>query len=730
MHPGGGPPSLPIPMEKKFLVFETGAIAALAAAVALACIPSTREDTGPRWQPLGAAARAEGARVDRYRTRHGRWVTLRDADTGVWISSHISRADWSFDPGVQGGVWKAVAPLRAAGRPGTEPEQKLVADGGTAYRYRPPETLRRLWTLEPGDFAIVGGVAHLKLPEGDLPPLRATASVHAGASHAGRIAGTRFAGSGFSLWPGQRVERTVAVPAAHLLRFATVVEPALIAPDPAAEPVVFRVLLDGEPIFEYAPTDLEHASSRWHRVALPARRGARLRFEVSGGLALASFAGPALVPRDAGDYAVRPWSGARPNIVVFLADTFRADNLAAYGDRYGLTPYLNAIARDARLFRRAWSVGTYTLPAHASMFSGVYPHEVGIVGTRHSLPESLVTIAERLSGAGYRTGAITDSVIVSQKYGLDQGFEWFDERRDSVEGTASRVRAFLDADDGRPVFLFVHTYRTHLPYTVSDHVRWAHGEALGIADEEFWDLEDVRTRVAHGADPGASAALARDGIRGLYRGAVIDLDHAFQAIHQRMEARGLFENGYLVFTSDHGEALDEHGTFYHTGKPFEEQSRIPLFVAGPDVAPAEIDHAASLVDLAPTLADMAGLAPLPEWRGRSLLTLDVDRPALVFECKRGDGSTVAVIEGDKKVLALEDGDALRRGDLVAAFQLADDPGETRNLVSETPPAWSLELIGRVGPRVAELLDPVVAPQTAHLSAETRRQLRALGYLAN
>jgi hypothetical protein len=718
-------------MEILFRPLKSRGIRVLPVLAVLACVQAGRDSVQPSWQALDDAGTIHGQPIERYETRHGRRIVLSDEPgRGEWLRVRLLRDDWTFDPDLHGGVWKAVAPLRGRGRPTDGPEQRLVTRAGKPFRFRPPELLRQRWNLEPGDFAIVRGVVHLKLDPNQSPPRRAHASVYAGDRQPGRVSGTRFSGRGLALWPGQRAERSVEIPTGHDLRFATAVEPALAPIDPSNEPVVFRVLLDGQRIFEHTGSDLEHAKAEWHRIELPRRAGAKLSFQVTGGLAYASFAAPMIVPRESGSYAVRPWAGARPNIVVFLADTFRADNLSAYGEASGLTPYLNELARGSRLFRRAWSVGTFTLPAHASMFSGVYPHQVGIVGTGRALPESLVTIAERLAQDGYRTGAITDSVIVSQKYGFDQGFEWFDERRDSIAGTAGRVRQFLDADDGRPVFLFVQSYRTHLPYRVSEHVRWSHGEALGIEDLEFWDLENVRTRLAQGENDPELAAIVSDGLRNLYRGAVMDLDHGFQSIHQAMEGRGLLDDGYLIFTSDHGEALAEHGAFYHTGPPFEEQSRIPMFIIGPDIEPETVEHAASLVDLAPTLADLAGVTAEPAWLGRSLKTLDFDRPTFVFECRGGENAKVAVIDGNQKILGLEDGDALRRGQVVAAFDLSLDPTESENLAETEVPAWSSQLMQRVGPDVAELLDPIVGPRAASLTADARKQLRELGYIPN
>jgi arylsulfatase A-like enzyme len=143
--------------------------------------------------------------------------------------------------------------------------------------------------------------------------------------------------------------------------------------------------------------------------------------------------------------------------VLFVADTFRADNLACYGGLEGLTPELDRLASESLTFLQARSTSTYTLPAHAALFSSLYPHQTSADGLAHALPDAIDTIAERLRRSGYRTGAVTDAAVVSRAFGMQQGFESWDERRSDLDSTLERVRAFLGSADGRPTFLFVHT---------------------------------------------------------------------------------------------------------------------------------------------------------------------------------------------------------------------------------------------------------------------------------
>jgi arylsulfatase A-like enzyme len=674
--------------------------------------------------------------VRRFVSARGRTFRLIAEDDAFWVETTLKRADWRFHSELARGAWVANVAMAGIGRPpGGGPERRLFSDT-SEYRHQPPEKHRHRWDIEPGGFAIFGGHVRLDLDAGSAPPALAQVRVFAGPLSRGgaRVAGTRYSGDGVRLWPGERLERRGDFPAGSTLRFATVVEPVLTDASEQQAPVLFRVRLDGATLYETAQA-AGRPSAYWHRVPLPAAggTGVHLAFEVEGALAYASFVTPTIGPGEIGSAGHRPWDGERPNIVLFLADTFRADNLEAYGDDLELTPHLNRLASQSLLFRRAWSVGTYTLPAHASMFSGVYPHQVGIVGTGRALPQQLRTIAELLSEHGYRTGAITDSVVVTRKYGLDQGFEWFDEHLSDFASTRRRVLSFLDADDGRPVFLFIHTYRTHIPYEVSERTRRQSGVELGIPSESFWELERTRVRLDRITDPGpderADLAAAVAGIHGLYRGAVADLDRSFAELHEDLLASGLFDRGYLIFTSDHGEAMDEHGSFYHRGPVWEEQSRVPLFIVGPGLEPGGVDHAASLVDLPPTVAALAGLEPDDSWLGRSLLSLEADRPAFVFQCKAGEPGTLAIIEGSHKLIGAEDPEPLGRGEFLRAFDLAADPGEQYNRIA-APGDWPTELAGRLGKAAAELLVPIVGAEEAELDDAALEKLRSLGYLGD
>ncbi len=683
----------------------------------------------PSWTVLarGLAAPPAGAVAPSW--EEGRVNARPDAEgRGLWVDHALARADWQERRRRSGErEWWTPRP-HSAGFRGHGGERVELRAGARAFREL--EWLKRndfAVDVGQGLFVLDGEQLVLRLPESEEPPLEMTFTswVERGFLRAGlwRATARDIVADGLSLWPGERTELESAIPPHSALRLTTVARGLS-----GAGRVCFRVLLDGEVLLEHDQSAGLDSRPEHHVLALP-RRGrsaARWTFAVDGDPAVALFANPVLGPARPGTRASRPWEEARPDVVLFVADTFRADCMAAYGGDPRLTPNLNALAERSVRFLQARSPSVWTLPSHASLFTGVLPSQHGALMNRVTFAPELVTLAELFAAHGYRTGAVTESGFVSRHFAMDQGFEWFEEwelegRR--LSATLSAALEFLDRDDGRPVFLFVHTYRTHDPYRRG---REESREALDAFMERVkarlhsWDrqgeLVDVLTEFA-----GELHELYLDGARAL--------DEELGPFFSELEARGLFERGYLVFTSDHGEAFFEHGDRGHRDVPHEEKIRVPLLLHGAGLAPRDVRVGAGLIDVAPTLADLCALPRSPLWVGESLIGLDRERPLFSYN-QDETTSFLAVVEGGRKILlrcpVSELTPArLERGELEAAFSLAEDPGELANLLERE--AWPRELSRSVAPLWDSFARPLAAPPEVEHNEELAEDLRALGY---
>ena len=308
-----------------------------------------------------------------------------------------------------------------------------------------------------------------------------------------------------------------------------------------------------------------------------------------------------------------------PSAILITLDTTNADALSCFGGPPGVTPHLDALAKDAVRYRQARSVAPLTLPSHASMLTGLYPprHTVRDNAWR-PLPQSATTLAERARQAGYQTGAFLSAVVLSAPYGLDQGFATYDEPRNEAtnatahmsergaEDTTARALDWLAArDPERPFFLWVHYFEPHAPYAPPQQYLQ---QARGVA----------------------------------YLGEVARMDASIGRLVEALDDEGLLERSWVTVVADHGEALGRHGEPTHSILCYDDVLRVPMFVRPPNGHASYVpggrdtDASVSVVDVYPTLFEALALGPAPSNDGRSLLSDEPgpDRP-VYFESFAG-----------------------------------------------------------------------------------------------
>ncbi len=685
-----------------------------------ACAEPDPAPAAPRWvalargfqpRPLEELAQRLEARVQP--SRAGRIV--RRGDGEVWFELPLAREGWTTD--AERVVWRT--PLPAGGALLTENQSSaVVVDGERVLE----EGLGR--RERPQRFELRGSELLLTVPEGAEPA--ETLLYRVRLEHGRKVDGTWRAAQrslvcdGVLVFPGEPERLTVEVPPTSVLSFASV------SPDPGGRgeelgPTTFRVRLDGRAIFEREQVFSRPLGAEWHRVELDASGAHEFTFEIEGP-APALFATPVLTPVEIGRSGKRPFADARPDLVLVLCDTFRADNLAAWGGAPELAPHLNRFVEGSLHFLDARSTAAWTLPSIATMLSGLQPGQHGATDLDRGVADEVETIAEVLARAGYRTVALTDAGFFSRHYGQDQGFQWFEETEPadwSLADSLARARAHRSADDGRPLFLVLHTYRVHGPLRVGpeEDIRPFRRLQAEIARR----LEERR---AAGKFDKMSVALefVDEGLP-FYADAVRDLDRKVGAWLEELQREGFFERGRLVLTADHGNAHGEHDQVGHGGDLYDVKLRVPLAIAGKEILPRAVPGVVSLIDLAPTLAALAGVDPSPTWIGRSLLASVGTEPIYAFDFKKRDRQFALYAEG-KKLMA-RDLEALRAGRLSHAYDLALDPREDHDLAGD--PTWPTELGRRLAATLEPLLVPASEAQVLELSPEIQEQLQAIGY---
>ncbi len=308
--------------------------------------------------------------------------------------------------------------------------------------------------------------------------------------------------------------------------------------------------------------------------------------------------------------------------ILVSIDTLRADHVGAYGYAQATTPFLDSLAARGVLFERAYSPIPATLPAHLSMFTGLYPGEHGVHPPSGVLSPAIPTLPEAFRAAGFRTAGHSEGGFVMGGYGFARGFEeWTDSEYSSdadVDRTFGRGAEFLArlAPD-EPFFLFLHTYSVHDPYAPpgGPGAFWSGPPPAGAFEPNGENLASFnRGRLA--AD-----APAADYYRALYDASIRYVDGALERLFGELDRLGLAGETTVVVTSDHGEEFLEHGRLAHT-QLYPECLHVPLVVVPPDAGPAvRVPALVQLVDLPATLAALAGIAPPTAGAGRNLLPL-------------------------------------------------------------------------------------------------------------
>ena len=292
------------------------------------------------------------------------------------------------------------------------------------------------------------------------------------------------------------------------------------------------------------------------------------------------------------------WPRSRLNVILVTLDTTRADHVGCYGYRAGLTPALDSLAESGVVFERAYAPVPLTLPSHASLLTGLYPPEHGLhdngIGR---LADDIPSLAEILSDRRYETAAFLSAFVLNSKFGLNRGFQTYDDdlsgtpQADSFSRRRRDGRSVMDAAldwlqhrGARPFFCWVHLFDAHAAYDVRQSqygnrfLEQPYDAGIAAEDAQVWRLM------------------------------------AF------LKKRGLADKTLLVVAGDHGEGLMEHGEQEHGWMLYEHAVHVPLIISGPECVKAgnRVRTPVSLVDVTPTVLDCLAVDQKVPMSGRSL----------------------------------------------------------------------------------------------------------------
>ncbi|RKY19052.1 MAG: hypothetical protein DRQ55_11660 [Planctomycetota bacterium] len=414
----------------------------------------------------------------------------------------------------------------------------------------------------------------------------------------------------------------------------------------------------------------------------------------------------------------------RPHVVLIMLDTLRADRLGLYGYERPTTPGLDAwAARRATTYTDASSTAGWTLPASASILTGLAVHQHGVESPHLSLSAESRTLASRLRAAGYETRAVADGGFLAPRFGLDAGFDMFAHRRTELLDPARIVSEIAGRGSERPLFLMVHTYMVHVPYTYDpaglDPEHSYDGPLAGKDITQHEVILPVKLRrLSLDADD-------QDYASRMYDAGIARMDRALSELLEGLQ-RELGDDTLVVITSDHGDEFFEHGAMGHRSTLYEELLRVPLIVQYPGGVPGDpVAAPVSVLDIVPTVLDVVGLERPDSLPGRSLRG---DLPPQAVRVSSHESPLRAVRFNNYKLILGKlrfdpSGKAMQQ-----LFDLSVDPYEQADLSAEEP-ARVADLT-----RVLQAFERAWAPLTGsgaeqvQLDQSTLDELEALGYV--
>lgn len=403
---------------------------------------------------------------------------------------------------------------------------------------------------------------------------------------------------------------------------------------------------------------------------------------------------------------------ANPNVLLITLDTTRADRLGCYGYDRAKTPNLDALARGGVLFTQAASTSPLTQPAHSSIMTGTLPTYHGVrVNGNAALSQEHETIAEALVKKGYAAGAFIGAFVLDGRWGLNQGFEVYDDRFDlekhkhldlgSVQRPADEVidagLAWLERPRSGPFFAWIHLYDPHAPYEPPEPYLSEHRSA---------------------------------GMAGLYDGEIAYADAQIGRLMAWLRARDLVKNTLVIAVGDHGEGLGSHGEGTHGYFIYDYAMRVPFVLSAPrpELSGIRVEQQVSTVDVFPTILALLGIEAADKVQGRSLVPLMLGSPSREISYAYGESMTPHLQFGWSPLHALR----TARYKLIKAprpelYDLAVDPEEQTN-VFDRQPAVARDLVQRLDQLIEKTGRGAPAPESANLDKDTAERLSALGYV--
>lgn len=430
----------------------------------------------------------------------------------------------------------------------------------------------------------------------------------------------------------------------------------------------------------------------------------------------------------------------RPNVILITIDTLRAESMSVYGYMRKTTPFLEQFAGEADVYTRCMATSPWTLPTHASLFTGLFPYEHGArryLGEDQTvlyppMPEDLPVLPEILQEAGYSTVAYSaNEAVILPRHGFNRGFDLFRNQwrpADVMNNYVKRgMKPYLDKGD--PFFLFINYMDTHIPYNAERIEGFLDTDTL----EDSVEIQQALFKKVVGKTgeiPEEELGILRD----QYDTAIRHVDDAIEGLVTFLKAQGVYENTLIIITSDHGEFFGEHEMVGHVYELFQEVTHVPLIIKMPGQSAGQVlDSVVSSVDIPGLILD--AVTPALAEQHRDTFPYSIGNHPILAECYYGSSDDIYGAPWAARFMQVQ----------TAVWEwpwklIASSTGKHKLYHLERDPSEKEDLSAVEAGRVTEMLERLDAwqklqvrhvpdlEQNLEISEEERQALENLGYL--
>ncbi len=432
----------------------------------------------------------------------------------------------------------------------------------------------------------------------------------------------------------------------------------------------------------------------------------------------------------------------KPNIILIISDALRSDHLGCYGYSRNTSPNIDHIAREGIIFNRAYAQGNFTLASTTTLFTSLYPTSHNVFSKKEVVPKESKTLIENLKAAGYRTAGFSKNPFFWGNFGLRRGFDRFYFGQNNFiwklwpsvisnilrrlfmptdENLTRQAISWIKSNKSHKFFVYLHYMATHAPYRIPKTY------------EEIYAKEQISGRIDYPCNDVEINPAQKRNLLDRYDGTIRFVDDQIGKLVDLLQSLDLKEDTLLIIAADHGEEFGEHGDWMHGHTLYQETIKIPLIIWYPKIRRSQkrSNELAGLVDIKPTILNIVGIKQSEIYQGKDLISQITKEDSLYQQkgsreeifSEGGRNLRCIITSTNWKLISKK----AKRKIKLELYNLEQDPQEKHNVVNLYPEI-AKNLQKRLTTKFKEFKKQKLKPGKATIDAETKRELKSLGYI--